>query len=242
VVKTFYWNVKPNFGDALAPLLLHRFSKITAGWSNPANAELVLVGSILDQLPEDWIGVIAGAGKLHEETTIKFPYANILGVRGPLTAKGLRGDLVLADPGLLADELVPLEDKVYNLGVVAHWTDKTLETDPRFTKYNPKIIRVGDDPLSVIKDIGKCKKIVSSSLHGIIVADAFGIPRRIEISPKTLTHVKQEGGLFKWLDYSASINDKFEIGVTKEIDRNIILEKQYELYDMFYELKGIFKP
>ena len=241
LVKTYYWNKRANFGDALANLLLQKFTRLQSEWAPPGEAELVLVGSVLDQLPEDWSGVIAGAGKLHEKTKLSFPNADILAVRGPLTAKGLnRKDIVLGDPGLLADELVKLEDKQYNLGIVPHWTDKTLEFDKRFTQYNPRIIHVDGDPLEVIREIGRCKKIISSSLHGIILADAFAIPRRIEISPRALTHAHQEGGLFKWLDYSASLGVKLEIGVTQEIDHNKVVEKQFELFDVFADIKRRF--
>jgi pyruvyltransferase len=241
LVRVYYWKGRPNFGDALTSLILKRFAHLNSEWAEPSKAELVVVGSVLEQLPENWSGIIAGAGKLHEKTKLSLPNASILAVRGPLTAKELKGNFVLADPGLLADELVKIEDKEYNLGIIPHWTDTILEKDSRFTKYNPKIIRVKDDPLEVITDIGKCKKIVSSSLHGIILADAFGIPRRIEISPRALSHAHQEGGLFKWLDYSASIRTKFEIGLTQEVDRNIIAEKQYELFDVFEELSRVFK-
>lgn len=240
MVKVYYWNNRPNFGDYLTPLIVKRFTRLPSEWTKPENSELVVVGSILEHLPEDWDGVIAGAGKLHERTKLKFPSAKILALRGPLTAKGLKGDFVLADAGLLADELVSNQDKEHNLGIIPHWTDNVLEYDPRFTKYNPKIIRIDKDPIEVIKEISSCKKIVSSSLHGIILADAFGIPRRIEISPRMLSHPHQEGGLFKWLDYSASIKQKLEIGITQEIDRNIITEKQHELFDVFQEIKEIF--
>jgi len=240
LIKTYYWEKRSNFGDALTSLLLIRFIRQSSEWASPEDAELVMVGSVLEQFPKDWSGVIAGAGKLHEKTSVSFPNAKILALRGPLTAKGVKGNFVLADPGLIADELVPLEDKQYNLGIVPHWTDKTLEFDKRFLQFNPKIIRVNNDPLEVIKEIGRCKKIVSSSLHGIILADAFGIPRRIEIPPRALTHPHQEGGLFKWNDYSASIGMKLQIGVTQEIDKNIIMEKQFELFDVFEEIKRIF--
>lgn len=239
-MKVYYWNGKKNFGDLLTPLLLKKFTHLSSEWAEPEDSELVLAGSILEHLPEDWEGVIAGCGKLHEKTKLKFPRAKILALRGPLTAKGLKGNFVLGDPGLLADELVKIKDKKYELGIVPHWTDIKLEHTPIFLKYKPKIIRVTDDPLKVIDEIGQCKKIISSSLHGIILADAFGIPRRIEISPRMLSHPHQEGGLFKWLDYSASLNTKLEIGKTIEIDRNIILEKQYALFDVFEELKNIF--
>jgi pyruvyltransferase len=240
VVKVYYWDKRPNFGDQLTGLILTKFIRLPSEWAPPEEAELVMVGSILGHLDPDFSGVIAGAGKLHEKTELYFPDAKILAVRGPLTARGLKGKFVLADPALLADELVPMEDKRYELGIVPHWTDKNLEYDPTFQRFNPLIIRVGDDPLEVIAKIGRCKKIVSSSLHGIIVADAFNIPRRIELPPRALSHAHQEGGLFKWEDYSASLRVKLEIGVTREIDRNKVLEKQYQLYDVLKEIKSIF--
>lgn len=239
-MDVYYWKGKKNFGDLLSDLLIKRFTGLPTNWVEPAKAELVMVGSIIEHLPKDWSGVIAGVGKLHEKTIIDLPNAKILGVRGPLTAKGLKGNITLGDPALLADELIPLEDKIYNLGIVPHWTDTTLEHDPRFKKYEPKIIRVNDDPLQVIKEISQCKKIISSSLHGIIIADAFGIPRRIEIPPRALSHPHQEGGLFKWLDYSESIGMELKIGLTQEANRHIIIEKQHELFDVFEEIKRIF--
>lgn len=239
-MRLYYWQAKRNFGDLLSALLIKRFTGFDSQWTEPEDAEIVVIGSILEHLPRNWEGIIAGAGKLHENTKIDLPYARILALRGPLTAKGLKGDFVLGDPGLLADELVKSEDKEYDLGIVPHWTDKTLEKNPTFLKYTPKIIRVSDEPLKVVSEIGKCKKIVSSSLHGIILADAFNIPRRIEISPRMLSHPHQEGGLFKWLDYSASLGVKLEIGVTQLIDRNIIIDKQHEIFDVFEEIKRLF--
>lgn len=240
MVKVYYWTSRPNFGDALSSLLLQKFSHLSSEWTEPNDAQLVVVGSVLDRLPKDWNGVIAGAGKLHERTDVTFPNARILALRGPLTAKGVKGNFALGDPGLLADELVQDEDKRYDLGIVPHWTDTALENNPLFKRYNPRIIKVNGDPLEVIREIGRCKKIVSSSLHGIILADAFGIPRRIEIAPRMLTHQHQEGGLFKWHDYSASLDMKLEIGLTQEVDRNIITERQYELFDVLEEVKRIF--
>lgn len=239
-MKIYYWKEKKNFGDLLTGLLLTKFTRLSSEWAEPKKANLIMCGSILEHIPENWEGIIAGAGKLHEKTKVKFPNAKILALRGPLTARGVKGNFILADPGLIADELVPLDDKKYNLGIIPHWTDYTLEKDSRFLKYSPKIIRVSDDPIKVIREIGQCKKIISSSLHGIILADAFGIPRRIEISPRMLSHSHQEGGLFKWEDYSSSISMKLEIGVTQEPDRNVIIEKQHELFDVFEELKNIF--
>ena len=240
MIKVYFWKNRKNFGDLLTSLLLTRFAHVSSEWSEPEYAELVMAGSVMDKLPDEWEGVIAGAGKLHEKTERHFPNAKILAVRGPLSAKGLKGNFALADAGLLADELVATSEKRYNLGVIPHWTDTTLEFDPRFTKFDPKIIRVADDPLDVIREISYCKKVVSSSLHGIILADAFGIPRRIEIPPRALTHAHQEGGLFKWKDYSLSIGMELKIGVTQEADRNIIQEKEQELFDVLEQIRKMF--
>jgi pyruvyltransferase len=240
-MKVYYWKGKPNFGDLLTPLLIQKFSHINTEWSEAADSDLVMVGSILEHLPENYEGIIAGCGKLHENFIRNYPKAKILAVRGPRTAKALnlKGNFIMADPGLIADELVGYQDKKYNLGIVPHWTDTTLEHNKLFLQFNPKIIRVSDDPLEVIRQIGQCKKIVSSSLHGIIIADAFGIERRIEISPKVLENPKQEGGLFKWHDYCESIGMKLKIGQTQLADENIIVEKQHELYDLFQQIEDL---
>lgn len=243
-MKIYFWNARKNFGDALTPLLLKKFCKLDSEWSKAKDAELVMVGSILEHLPEDFNGIIAGAGKLHYHTKLKFPNAQILGVRGKLTAKhlGLQGDYVLGDAGLLANELVPLEDKIYELGIVPHWSDTELEKNPKFLQYNPKIIRVADDPLKVIKEISLCKKIVSSSLHGIITADAFNIPRRIELAPSMVKKPKQEGGDYKWQDYHSSLGIPLRIGGKAfAVNRYVVEARQHELFDMFQEIKSIFK-
>ena len=235
--KVYYWNVKKNFGDLLTPLLLKRFSNLDSVWADPCHAQVVGTGSILEHLPYNFRGIVAGCGKLHEDSVIILPNAKVLAVRGYLTAKTIKGRYVIADPGLLADELVGDVNKEHDLGIIPHWRDDKLEHNPLFKKYNPKIIRVGGDPLQVIKDIKSCRKIVSSALHGVILADACGVPRRIEIPPKALSHPKQEGGLFKWKDYLSSINMKLEIGLTQSVSRNLIIERQHELFDVFREIK-----
>lgn len=242
-MKTYYWRGKKNFGDLLTPLLINHFCHLPSEWSEPQDAQLVMVGSILEHLPTYWHGVIAGAGFLKENGFYLGGGAQVLAVRGPLSLKKTgtsRKNVVLADPGLIADELIPNQDKEYNLGIIPHWSDKELELNPLFLKYKPKIIRVTDDPITVITQIAKCKKIVSSSLHGIILADAFGIPRRVEMPPRAISHPHQEGGDFKWRDYSLSIGIPFKIGVTQEVDRYKIAEKQNELFDVFEEIKSLF--
>ncbi len=226
-VKCFFWNLIPNWGDALGPLLLRRFSRVDAAWAPANEAQVVCVGSILGNLIRPtYTGVVLGSGKMHEDGTVP-PNANILALRGPLTARGVRGLFALGDPGLLADEMVVVNEKTHNLGIVPHWSDHGLEHDPRFAEFNPVIIRFNDDPLDVIRAIGSCRKIVSSSLHGLILADAFNIPRRFEPT----AHWGKEGGDFKVRDHCAAIGMPFEIGVTQQANSNRVDDCKAALWD-----------
>lgn len=229
-VQLYWWNVITNWGDLLSPLLLNRFSNVNITWSPVESAEIVCVGSLLGNLiKSDYTGIILGTGKLFEDGVVP-PFAKILALRGPLTAAGVKGSFALGDPGLLADELINVDEKLHNLGLVPHWSDHTLAKNPLFLQYKPLIINSYDDPLSVVRQIGSCKKIVSSSLHGLILADAFNIPRRFEATASW----SREGRDFKVRDHNAAINLPFKIGVTQQANSNRVDECKSALWDAFH--------
>lgn len=227
----YWWIGKRNWGDLLTPLLLDHFCDIGTTWAPFPEASLTAVGSVIEHIPNGWRGLIIGSGKLRAASEVPTD-PTILALRGPLTAKGVRGDFALCDPGLLANELVRVETKKYQLGVVPHWSDEELSNDPRFAKFNPVIIDPKGDPLENIRTIGECHKIVSSSLHGIIVADSFNIPRRIEYAPR----FAREGGMFKFEDYHESIKTPFTIGKLAVGNRLAIDDRRSEMYDV---LRGL---
>ena len=76
--------------------------------------------------------------------------------------------MIGAHPGLLAPVLVPAVPKTIDVGVIPHWTDTEL-----WQRERGVLIDVCGDPLDVITQIASCHQVVSSALHGIIVADAF---------------------------------------------------------------------
>jgi pyruvyltransferase len=240
--KAYWWAEHPNFGDQLAPLLLERFADIKATRATICGSSIVTVGSCLEHIPPEWPGYILGTGALYENSRLHLHTgtATILGVRGPLTAKKCpAGTYMLGDPGLLAPELVvpPYEpDKLYDLGIVPHWTDDHLARDPRFKlddKWVTRIISPTQDPLSVIRSISHCQKIVTSSLHGMIIADAFGIPRRFEPAPHWSA---AEGGMFKFHDYLESIGAPFVVGKMTTVSRLRVEDRRYELQDAYDDL------
>jgi pyruvyltransferase len=231
-MDAYWWVGRPNWGDLLTPLLLKHYCDIEALWAPFPVATIVGVGSVLEHVPNGWSGRIVGSVKLHEESNLPIS-AEILALRGPLSAKGIRGDFAIGDLGLLANELVRVETKKYKLGLVPHWSDDQLAYDPRFLKYEPVVIDPRGDPLEVIHTIGECDKIVSSSLHGIILSDAFGIPRRFEYAPR----LDVEGGTFKFRDYSESIRTPFEVGKLIMGHRQAIDDCKSSLYDVLRSLE-----
>ena len=237
LVKAYWWKERPNFGDALAPLLLERFADIDVEWDTISHSQVVSIGSILEHVPPLWDGYILGSGKLFEFSRLHLhtKTAKILSVRGPLSARGIPGNFSLGDPGILACELVGPQEKQWDLGIVPHWNDSELAA--KFKALIPKqyttlVVSPSDDPLTVLRQIGSCRRIVTSSLHGMVVADSFGIPRRLEYCSK----MDKDGGDFKFRDYNASIQTPFEPGKMVEASRFRVEDVQFSVFDAFQEL------
>jgi pyruvyltransferase len=241
IVKAYWWKEVANFGDALAPFLLEHFAGVKAEWSPVSHAQVASIGSILEHIPPLWDGFILGSGMLHEDSRLQIHQmtsgisAKILAIRGPLTARVLPGTYALGDPGILADELVGVQPKHYDLGILPHFTDSELV--PKFEALIPsnftiKVINPSDHPLSVVSQIGQCRRLVTSSLHGMIVADAFGMPRRVEMAAANL----RDGGDFKFRDYSASIQTAWEPGKMVEVSRFRVEDLKFQIYDAFRAL------
>jgi pyruvyltransferase len=223
-------------------LLLERFAGIKATRAPVCGASIVSIGSLMEHIPPEWGGYVLGTGCLYESSRLHLHTntATILAVRGPHTARKCpQGNYAIGDPGLLAPELIvpPYEpDKLYDLGIVPHWTDHHLAHDIRFKLGEPWVTRVIDprqDAMTVIREISHCRKIVTSSLHGMILADSFGIPRRFEPAKDWSP---AEGGMFKFKDYLASIGAPWVVGKTTTVSRLRVEDRKYELLDAYEDL------
>lgn len=148
------------------------------------------------------------------------PRCQVLALRGPLTQEytGITDVPVLADPGILARELVhPISFKHNKIGVIPHYVDKThplisrLREDPAFT-----VIDVERPCQPVCADIAACSLVLSSSLHGLVVADSYSIPNaRLVLSDGII------GGDFKFMDYALGVEREpipsYQPDTTREI-------------------------
>jgi pyruvyltransferase len=135
---------------------------------------------------------------------------DIRAVRGPLTRSfvqenwGLTVPPVYGDPAMLAKRLFP--DKQWNpvrtYGVIPHHHDTHAIDDVN--------VMLPSQHWNVVLDyILGCELVISSSLHGIVLAEAFGVPSRW-LRSSTLPSIETENE-FKYNDYYActdrSLND-----------------------------------
>jgi hypothetical protein len=119
----------------------------------------------------------------------------------------------------------------YKLGIIPHFRDKNnLWLKCHFSQ-NPeiKIIDIqNNNPLKVVDDMLECEKIISSSLHGIIITDAYAVPSLwFELSDLV------EGTGFKFRDYFASVGrtiyPPFLFGEFKNLDEILNVFEPYKI-------------
>lgn len=209
-IPTFWWqdpeNGIVNFGDEITADIVRTLFGYKCRLASIDECILIGVGSILEiahtrtsQTPMH----IWGSGFINNSEGDKyynFDKSNFIfhAVRGSLTAKRLGGVGVLGDPGLLASLVYKKSNQpIDKIGVVAHYADGKLpivakiRDDSRFILINPL-----DSPQEVAYAISSCKLILSSSLHGLIFSDSFGVPNiHLKLSDN-LT-----GGTYKFQDY-----------------------------------------
>ena len=197
-----------NFGDILNPIIVQNFSSkfIINVNSRYCYAEhLLAIGSILGRATKN--SIVWGSGFISSDSTLISSPRKIYAVRGPLTRQrlidiGINCPEVYGDPALLLPYFYnPKFEKKYELGIIAHYVDKNSKWIKDCPE-NIKIINVQNpDPLIVINEMHQCENIASSSMHGLIVSDAYRIPSVwVQFSNK-LT-----GGVFKFIDYYSSIH------------------------------------
>ena len=193
-IRLFWWNEiklqkkpKENYGDLLSKYLVEKISNKKVIWCKPANFHFqdffspiyVTVGSVLTHVNKKCI--VWGSGIISKEFEIK--KATFLAVRGPQTRKhlinqGYQVPEIYGDPALLLSKYYnPKIEKEYAFGIIPHYRDFNKVKD--FYKDEDSILLIDlmtNDVEKTTDAFLKCKKIVSSSLHGVIVAHAYGIP------------------------------------------------------------------
>lgn len=171
-----------NFGDEMSPILI---SKITnrkvINSSNSNEQSIIAIGSYIMKANND--DYIWGSGIRTLDQECNYTRLNVKAVRGPLTQryledKGIDVPNIYGDPALLYTKIFDIKKNVNYLGkigLIPHFTQ--LEKYHNFDlPNNIKIISPIEPVNDVLSNIKSCKYIISSSLHGLIIADSFDIP------------------------------------------------------------------
>lgn len=228
-IKLVYWN-GVNFGDALNPYLISRLSGMDVahkvkifGFKNnvriflsslvhgnfsklntmvkPHEKYITAIGSNLSGSSKHCKVWGTGFWTCQDE----FHGGEVLAVRGKVSDEkmrrmGYKGCEIYGDAALLMPLIYkPQVVKKYKLGIIPHFREteffKLLYAD----KYKVIDLRTVDAE-QVIDEIVSCEYILSSSLHGIIVAHAYGVPTL------WINNFNVEKDGTKFLDYFTSVD------------------------------------
>jgi pyruvyltransferase len=223
--KAYWWRKVPNFGDAINPLLLRGLSGLSLEWSDaPGDNNLACVGSIVSHAKPGW--VVWGAGCISADCPIPTGLT-VIAVRGPLTRQrmlhaGYQVPAVFGDPGLLMPLVKPLEagQISHEWGIIPHFSDfghpamKQFQSSSKLGRLLGKFrsrkaicINPMGSVRTYLKQFSRCRAIASSSLHGLIMAEAYGKPSVwIRLEDGTGKTCGMNGGEFKFFDFYQGIS------------------------------------
>ncbi|WP_456284713.1 polysaccharide pyruvyl transferase family protein [Microbacterium sp. JZ70] len=214
-----------NFGDLIGPIIVERLVA-EFGLTEPTERRrLVAVGSIMKLTRSgDTVWGTGVNGKSMDAGAA--PDIDVRAVRGPHTRRALldRGTAVpevYGDPALLWPRFWPLEEYRRNSSVPRRAVSVVPNFHDRGAMTGPNVIDPLQDPFTVIEQIAQSDFVCGSSLHGIALAEAFGIPARL-IEPGAEP-------AFKYLDYYAgtgrssyraagSVEEALNLGGERPID------------------------
>ena len=203
IVPTFWWDGHPNFGDDLTPWLLPRYGVVPL-YSEPRQARVIGVGSLLEFLAPEHTGVVWGSG-LMEDHVHRLPHVTALAVRGPLTAEriGLTDEPAYGDPGILVARHLPRPRPSGRPVLVPHGHHRATPALARMIQQAGdalRVVNVHQRAAPALRQIAAGSVVLTTSLHGLVTADAFGIP-----AVWTTLEPALDGGDFKFRDYEAAV-------------------------------------
>ena len=202
-IELFWWQSPAgvNFGDYLSSVVVTKMAADAGCFLNEERstpARLLAVGSILHFARDGdivWGSGVNGKVPVERHT---FRHLDVRAVRGPMTRdfllrRGIEVPEIFGDPALLVADLlstrfptlsgrtdpVAFVPNLHDLPAMQGWENLISPLDPWW---------------SVVHRISRARHVISTSLHGLVVADAFGVPC-------TYLRLSEEENLFKYEDY-----------------------------------------
>jgi len=235
--EVVYWRpaVGVNFGDELSRtivelMLARRGYTVFDGLSKQRS--LLALGSILAFAEDGDVVWGTGVNGSVPASHHRYTQLDIRAVRGPLTRqflmeKGIEVPEVYGDPGLLVKRLTGsrFETAKSGIAIVPNMFDMAQLRNQSLLNGFPQINVI--DPTrswnEVIADIVKHEFIIASSLHGLVIADAFGIPSRY-------LRLTEHEGVLKYEDYYEGTGRplKFSRTISQAMDDGPVAAMTYD--------------
>jgi len=202
-----------NWGDKLNPVLCRMISGMNVVRAydifpvadRPAH---FVIGSSL-QRAQKRRGIVWGAGFIDAGQGLRQEPRRICAVRGQhsrerLRELGISSPEVVGDPAILMPRLYRprILNRRWRAGVIAHCYELDLASvDGASLPDDVLAIDITANLFDVIDQVCACDEIFSSSLHGLICAEAYGVPSRwVRLSDRPA------GDGFKFRDFYTSID------------------------------------
>ncbi len=201
-----FYNCIPNVGDQLNLIIPRQISK-----KEPYEAlssltpHILAIGSIAHLAGRgSFLWGCGMIGSYPAPLWRRVSQSRILALRGSLTLNEFvrRGytlnNLPLGDPAIFTSSCYTPSagGKACRVGIIPHYIHHHVISPKMANADNIKLIDVRINPQEFIDNLLSCEYVLSSSLHGLILADTFEIPNKwIKIKPDLF------GGDFKFHDY-----------------------------------------
>ncbi len=185
--RNLFWSFyEPrNFGDWIGPYLFEHMTGLVPVHARTRvsrfSRTLFSVGSILRHLDRPGRADVWGSGIISADDQFERPRA-VHAVRGPFTRDhlhrlGYPTSDVFGDPAILLPLCFsPGTALRHRVGIVPHFQD--LAAIQNVYSGHPDILVIDPtrDVETVVSDILSCGSLLSSSLHGLVVAHTYGLP------------------------------------------------------------------
>ena len=220
-----WWMKTPypsNFGDILSPWIVEKVSGAPVKFGR-RDASVLAIGSIIKFATKKSTVWGSGSPRASDRLSAEARYK---AVRGPLTRDKVleSGGIcppVYGDPALLLPRYLPRTHRnpSFKLGFIRHVSQNALNLSFDGVK-DIRLTGVGESTIErVVDEILDCEMILSTSLHGIIVANAYGIPARWCNLPYDDAGITGDG--LKFADYFLSVG--LPVQTAHPLERNEVL-------------------
>lgn len=237
-VEVYYWRpqwtLAQNFGDHLSKMIVARMlseQELSLEEETSRSYKLFAIGSVMHFANDGNVIWGTGVNGCFGSEAHQFQSLDVRAVRGKLTReflqeRGIEVPEVYGDPALLLPHIFPNKFKRQSkspYSIIPHHTE--VESLERNKVKN--IISPMGSWNKIISQILEADFVISSSLHGIIVAEAYGIPARY-------LRISSNQDIFKYNDYMSG-TERGEIEYATSVEQALEMGGQNPIIDFDYK-------